>query len=112
MEPDNLAKLNSVDYDRFRFLTVYQMVLAMFAFVWSSSTHKQKNYISTIFIGLTQHLFGKTVLLKKPFSVVLFIIFMNRISLCSQRLEGIWFGTHRISFLLFADYVVLLTLSS
>ncbi|KAK3553178.1 hypothetical protein QTP86_031753 [Hemibagrus guttatus] len=38
-----------------------------------------------------------------PLSPVLFIVFMNRISRRSQGLEGVWFGDHRISSLLFAD---------
>ena len=47
-----------------------------------------------------------------PFSLVLFIIFIDRISRCSQGPEGIWFGSHWISSLLFADNVVLLAPSS
>ncbi|KAK3525845.1 hypothetical protein QTP70_010916 [Hemibagrus guttatus] len=47
-----------------------------------------------------------------PLSPVLFIVFMDRISRCSQRLEGIQFGDHRISSLIFADDVVLLAPSS
>ncbi|KAK3555124.1 hypothetical protein QTP86_010013 [Hemibagrus guttatus] len=47
-----------------------------------------------------------------PLSPVLFIVFMDRISRCSQGLEGVRFGDHRISSLLFADDVVLLTPSS
>ncbi|KAL0152538.1 hypothetical protein M9458_052261 [Cirrhinus mrigala] len=47
-----------------------------------------------------------------PLSPVLFIIFMDRISRCSQGLEGVWFGDHRISSLLFADDVVLLASSN
>ncbi|KAK3562387.1 hypothetical protein QTP86_033524 [Hemibagrus guttatus] len=43
-----------------------------------------------------------------PLSPVLFIVFMDRISRRSQRLEGVWFGDHRISSLIFADDVVLL----
>ena len=45
-------------------------------------------------------------------SLVLFIIFMDRLFRCSQGLEGVWFGSHWISSLLFADDVVLLALSS
>ncbi|KAI3360193.1 hypothetical protein L3Q82_014512 [Scortum barcoo] len=47
-----------------------------------------------------------------PLSPVLFIIFMDRISRRSQGPEGVRFGNHRISSLLFADDVVLLALSS
>ncbi|KAK3530421.1 hypothetical protein QTP86_024466 [Hemibagrus guttatus] len=47
-----------------------------------------------------------------PLSPVLFIIFMDRISRHSQGLEGVRFGDHRISSLLFADNVVLLAPSS
>ena len=47
-----------------------------------------------------------------PLSPLLFIIFMDRISRCNQGLEGVWFGSHRISSLLFADDVVLLAPSS
>ncbi|KAK3563883.1 hypothetical protein QTP86_004822 [Hemibagrus guttatus] len=43
-----------------------------------------------------------------PLSPVLFITFMDRISRHSQGLEGVWFGDHRISSLLFADDDVLL----
>ncbi|KAK3547842.1 hypothetical protein QTP86_031969 [Hemibagrus guttatus] len=43
-----------------------------------------------------------------PLSPVLFIVFMDRISRRSQGLEGVRFGDHRISSLLFADDVVLL----
>ncbi|KAJ0002535.1 hypothetical protein NQD34_007684 [Periophthalmus magnuspinnatus] len=43
-----------------------------------------------------------------PLSPVLFIILMDRISRCSQGSEGVWFGNHRISSLLFADDVVLM----
>ncbi|KAI3372000.1 hypothetical protein L3Q82_006867 [Scortum barcoo] len=45
-------------------------------------------------------------------SPVLFIIFMDRISRRSQGPEGVRFGNHRISSLLFADDVVLLASSS
>ena len=41
-----------------------------------------------------------------------FIIFMDRISRCSQGPEGVRFGSHWISSLLFADDVVLLAPSS
>ncbi|KAK3507428.1 hypothetical protein QTP70_020629 [Hemibagrus guttatus] len=47
-----------------------------------------------------------------PLSPVLFIVFMDRISRRSQGLEGVWFGDHRISSLIFADDVVLLAPSS
>ncbi|KAK3518109.1 hypothetical protein QTP70_033327 [Hemibagrus guttatus] len=47
-----------------------------------------------------------------PVSPVLFITFMDRISQCSQGLEGVRFGDHRISLLFFADDVVLLAPSS
>ncbi|KAK3572444.1 hypothetical protein QTP86_032667 [Hemibagrus guttatus] len=47
-----------------------------------------------------------------PFSPVLFIVFMDRISRRSQGLEGVRFGDHRISSLIFADDVVLLAPSS
>ncbi|KAI3374936.1 hypothetical protein L3Q82_021463 [Scortum barcoo] len=46
-----------------------------------------------------------------PLSPVLFIIFMDRISRRSQGPEGVRFGNHRISSLLFADDVVLLASS-
>lgn len=45
-------------------------------------------------------------------SPVLFITFMDRISRRSQGSEGVRFGNHRISSLLFADDVVLLASSS
>ncbi|KAK3513401.1 hypothetical protein QTP70_014229 [Hemibagrus guttatus] len=47
-----------------------------------------------------------------PLSPVLFIVFMDRISRRSQGLEGVQFGDHRISSLIFADDVVLLAPSS
>ncbi|KAK3528527.1 hypothetical protein QTP70_001730 [Hemibagrus guttatus] len=47
-----------------------------------------------------------------PLSPVLFIVFMDRISRRSQGLEGVRFGNHRISSLIFADDVVLLAPSS
>ncbi|KAK3520514.1 hypothetical protein QTP70_024128 [Hemibagrus guttatus] len=47
-----------------------------------------------------------------PLSPILFSIFMDRISRRSQGLEGVQFGDHRISSLLFADDVVLLAPSS
>ncbi|KAI3351369.1 hypothetical protein L3Q82_005912 [Scortum barcoo] len=47
-----------------------------------------------------------------PLSPVLFIIFMDRISRRSQGPEGVRFGNHRISSLLFANDVVLLASSS
>ena len=47
-----------------------------------------------------------------PLSPVLFITFMDRISRRSQGPEGVWFGNHRISSLLFADDVVLLASSN
>ena len=43
-------------------------------------------------------------------SLILFIIFLDRISRCFN-VEGIWVGDLRIRFLLFADVVVLLTTS-
>ncbi len=43
-----------------------------------------------------------------PLSPVLFIIFWDRISRCSQGPEGVRFGDHTILSLLFADDVVLL----
>ncbi len=43
-----------------------------------------------------------------PLSPVLFIIFMDRISRCSQGPEGVLSGDHTISSLLFADDVILL----
>ncbi|KAI3374056.1 hypothetical protein L3Q82_022610 [Scortum barcoo] len=46
-----------------------------------------------------------------PRSPVLFIIFMDRISRRSQGPEGVRFGNHRISSLLFADDVVLMASS-
>ncbi len=46
-----------------------------------------------------------------PLSPVLFIIFMDRISRRSQGLEGVGFGDHAISSLLFADDVVVLATS-
>ncbi|KAK3517140.1 hypothetical protein QTP86_003932 [Hemibagrus guttatus] len=46
-----------------------------------------------------------------PLSPVLFIVFMDRISRRSQGLEGVRFGDHRISLLIFADDVVLLASS-
>ncbi|KAK3539329.1 hypothetical protein QTP70_001214 [Hemibagrus guttatus] len=47
-----------------------------------------------------------------PSSLVLFIVFMDRISRRSQGLEGVRFGDHRISSLIFEDDVVLLASSS
>ncbi|KAK3541730.1 hypothetical protein QTP86_002114 [Hemibagrus guttatus] len=47
-----------------------------------------------------------------PLSPVLFIVFMDRISRRSQGLEGVRFGDHRISLLIFADDFVLLAPSS
>ncbi|KAK3546351.1 hypothetical protein QTP70_025761, partial [Hemibagrus guttatus] len=47
-----------------------------------------------------------------PLSPVLFIVFMDRISRHSQGLEGVQFGDHRISLLIFADDVVLLASSN
>ena len=47
-----------------------------------------------------------------PLSLVLFIIFMDRISRRNHGPEGVWFGSHRISSLLFLDNVVLLAPSS
>ncbi|KAK3535381.1 hypothetical protein QTP70_011277 [Hemibagrus guttatus] len=46
-----------------------------------------------------------------PLSPVLFIVFMDRMSRRSQGLEGVRFGDHRISSLIFADDVVLLASS-
>ncbi|KAK3550852.1 hypothetical protein QTP70_006160 [Hemibagrus guttatus] len=46
-----------------------------------------------------------------PLSPVLFIVFMDRISRRSQGLEGVRFGDHRVSSLIFADDVVLLVSS-
>ncbi|KAK3557563.1 hypothetical protein QTP70_030496 [Hemibagrus guttatus] len=46
-----------------------------------------------------------------PLSPVLFIVFMDRISRRSQGLEGVRFGDHRISSLIYADDVVLLASS-
>ena len=43
-----------------------------------------------------------------PLSLVLFIVFMDSISMCSQGPEGVWFGSRWISFLLFTVCVVLL----
>uniref|UniRef100_A0A671V1W2 Reverse transcriptase domain-containing protein n=1 Tax=Sparus aurata TaxID=8175 RepID=A0A671V1W2_SPAAU len=45
-----------------------------------------------------------------PLSPVLFSIFMDRISRRSHGPEGVWFGSHLISSLLFTDDVVLLSL--
>ncbi len=47
-----------------------------------------------------------------PLSPVLFIIFIDRISRRSQGPEGVRFGDHTISSLLFADDVVLLALQT
>ncbi|KAK7896322.1 hypothetical protein WMY93_021647 [Mugilogobius chulae] len=47
-----------------------------------------------------------------PLSPVLFIVFMDRISRRSQGPEGVQFGDHRISSLLFADDVVLMASSN
>ncbi|KAK3505719.1 hypothetical protein QTP70_020512 [Hemibagrus guttatus] len=47
-----------------------------------------------------------------PLSPVLFVVFMDRISRRSQGLEGVRFGDHRISSMIFADDVVLLASSS
>jgi len=43
-----------------------------------------------------------------PLLTVLFIIFMDKISRCSQGPEGVRFGDHAISSLLFVDDVVVL----
>ena len=48
----------------------------------------------------------------RPLSPVLFIIFMDRISRCSQVLEGVEFCDLQIPSLLFADDVVLLASSN
>ncbi|TWW62347.1 R2DM Retrovirus-related Pol polyprotein from type II retrotransposable element [Takifugu flavidus] len=47
-----------------------------------------------------------------PLSLILFIIFMDRISRCSHGVEGFQFGDLRIGSLLFADDVVLLSSSA
>ncbi|KAK3535605.1 hypothetical protein QTP70_017246, partial [Hemibagrus guttatus] len=47
-----------------------------------------------------------------PLSPVLFIVFMDRISMCSQGLEVARFGDYRFSSLIFADDVALLAPSS
>lgn len=39
-------------------------------------------------------------------SKILFVIFLDRISRCSQEVEGVTFGDHKISSLLLADDVV------
>lgn len=44
------------------------------------------------------------------YQMVLFIIFMDRISRHNQ--EGVWFGNHMISSLLFVDDVIMLATSS
>ncbi|KAJ0004772.1 hypothetical protein NQD34_010986 [Periophthalmus magnuspinnatus] len=64
--------------------------------------------------GSKSDLFPVHVGLRKgcPLSPVLFIIFMDRISRCSQGPEGVWFGNHRISSLLFADEFVLMASSN
>ncbi|KAK3571285.1 hypothetical protein QTP86_005921 [Hemibagrus guttatus] len=60
--------------------------------------------------GCKSDLFPVNVRLRQgcPLSPVLFIVFMDRISRRSQGLEGVRFGEHRISSLVFADDVVLL----
>ncbi|KAK3532843.1 hypothetical protein QTP70_000267 [Hemibagrus guttatus] len=62
-----------------------------------------KSDLFTVHVGLQQGC---------PLSPVLFIVFMDRISRRSQGLEGVRFGDHRISSLIFADDVVLLAPSS
>ncbi|KAK3529557.1 hypothetical protein QTP70_031980, partial [Hemibagrus guttatus] len=62
-----------------------------------------KSYLFPVHVGLRQGC---------PLSLVLFIVFMDRISRHSQGLEGVRFGDHRISSLIFADDVVLLAPSS
>ncbi|KAK3531015.1 hypothetical protein QTP70_007862 [Hemibagrus guttatus] len=62
-----------------------------------------KSDLFPVYVGLQQGC---------PLSPVLFIVFMDRISRRSQGLEGVRFGDHRISSLLFANYVVLLAPSS
>jgi len=47
-----------------------------------------------------------------PWSSILFVIFMDRISRLSHREEGVWFGNLRVASLFFADDVVLLASSS
>ena len=42
-----------------------------------------------------------------PLSQILFIIFMDRISRCSQGNEGVWFGDLKSRSLLFADDMVM-----
>ncbi|KAK3524458.1 hypothetical protein QTP70_029309 [Hemibagrus guttatus] len=62
-----------------------------------------KSDLFLVYVGLRQGC---------PLSPVLFIVFMDRISRRSQGLEGVRFGDHRISSLIFADDVVLLAPSS
>ena len=64
--------------------------------------------------GSKSDLFPEHVGLRQgcPLSPVPFIIFMDRTSRRSQGPEGVWFGSHWIPFLLFADDVVLLAPSS
>ncbi len=58
-----------------------------------------KSDLFPVYVGLRQGC---------PLSPVLFIIFMDIIFRRSQGPEGVWFGDHTISSLLFADDVVLL----
>jgi len=44
-------------------------------------------------------------------SLVLFVVFMDRIWRCSRREEGVWFGNLMVTSLLSADDVVLLAFS-
>lgn len=46
-----------------------------------------------------------------PFSAILFVIFIDRLSKCSQGEERVQCGDHRVASLLFADDVVLMASS-
>ncbi|KAI3366680.1 hypothetical protein L3Q82_009217 [Scortum barcoo] len=70
---------------------------------WTIRIAGSKSDLFPVHVGLRQGC---------PLSPVLFIIFMDRISRRSQGPEGVRFGNHRISSLLFADDVVLLASSS
>ncbi len=70
--------------------------------VFSAQTHQNVSDTFSVDIGLHQ---GCTL------SPILFVMFMDRISMCSRGEESVHFGDLKIMSLLFADDVVLLALS-
>ncbi|KAK3512527.1 hypothetical protein QTP70_015639 [Hemibagrus guttatus] len=80
--------------------------------LWESLYNRSRSLVRIA--SCKSDLFPVHVVLRQgcPLSPVLFIVFMDRISRRSQGLEGVRFGDHRISSLIFADDVVLLAPSS